>query len=79
MDHYLEFSNIQLFENCRDDFLKNISENICKTCTAEQKEKMKIDYINPLKCECHCERVENLLTIASNLDNEVKKLKNKFK
>jgi len=79
VDPRLNFNDIKFYESSRDDFLKNISENICKPCTAKQKEKMKVDYINPLKCGCRCERVENLLIIASNLDSKIKELKSKFK
>lgn len=71
MEKNINLNDIKLYKDSRDNFLKAISVDICKICTDPQKAKMKIDYVNPLNCECRCERVENLLITVSNLDVEI--------
>jgi len=70
-----KINNHNFYIKSRDDFLKKVSKDYCKTCTAMKKAKLNIDYANPLNCECRCERVERILVIASTLDNEIKNFK----
>ncbi|MCK5723924.1 MAG: hypothetical protein KAI84_15435 [Gammaproteobacteria bacterium] len=73
----MEKNLIILYQENRDDLLKIVSEKLCISCTDPHKNNKKIDYINPLNCECRCERVDNIIEKASDLDNDIKKIINK--
>lgn len=76
MENSISLSNINFYKDSRDSLFKAIGNDICMECTEPQKAKMKIDYINPLKCECRCERVKDILTIAEELELGICKLTN---
>ena len=62
---------IQLSISWRDNLLNIIGNDICKKCVDPRKNKAIINLEEPLKCECRCERVETVLTSASNLDSDI--------
>ena len=72
MENNMNLDNVEFYKNCRDEFLRAVSDEICRTCNKPQKNIKEIDYINPLNCECRCERVEKILVIASNIDTDIK-------
>ena len=76
MENNINLDNIEFYKNSRDDFLRTVSDKFCRTCNESQKNKKKINYINPLDCECRCERVEKILAIAANIDTDIKKFIN---
>ena len=65
--------NINMYKTWRDSLLAELSKYLCAPCTDERKNHYNLDYQNPLKCGCHCERVENILMSAKEIDNEIKK------
>ena len=67
---------LKLYISQRDDILKVVAEDICKGCTDPQKEKIAINYKDPLSCECRCSRVNNILISAANLDLDIKMMAN---
>ena len=67
---------IQLYISWRDDLLDIIGKNICKKCTDPRKNKVSINLEAPLKCECRCERIETVLTSASDIDTQIQSLIN---
>ena len=79
MENSMNLDNVEFYKNSRDEFLRTVSDKICRTCDEPQKNKNKIDYINPLKCECRCKRVEKILAIAADIDVDIKKYINKGK
>ena len=56
----------------RDYLLNRVSEDICRTCEDPRKATAILDYENPLKCGCRCERVEVLLDATANIDADIK-------
>ena len=67
---------IQLSISWRDKLLNIIGNDICKICIDPRKNKAIINLEEPLKCECRCERVETVLTSASNLDSDIQSYMN---
>jgi len=76
MEKIVNPDDIKQFIKSRDDFLKTVSKVYCKNCHAPRKKKMNINYENPFKCECHCDKVEKLLAISSELELTIKSLTN---
>lgn len=64
--------NIKMYISWRDEFFKVVTEELCKKCTDPRKDKQTINYDDPLNCKCRCDRVENLLIRAANLDSDIK-------
>lgn len=77
MEKNISPDDIKHLIKSRDDFLKFITENYCRTCTDPRKKKVEINYDNPINCGCCCEKVKNLLSISSNLDISIKSLADK--
>ena len=72
MEKKVDPNTVKQYISQRDDILKIVSEDICKICTDPQKNKMAINYEDPLNCECRCNRVNNVLICASNIDSDIK-------
>lgn len=66
--------NEDLYKSWRDKLLVLVSEQVCAQCTDERKEKYKINYANPLKCGCRCERVDKILANAQKIEEDIEKL-----
>ena len=62
-----------IYKLWRDHLLIAISERICKPCTDERKKKYTINYENPLLCGCRCDRVNEILEKARELDEDISK------
>ena len=67
---------VELYISWRDDLLKIIGEKICSKCTDPRKDKVTINIKDPLKCECHCEHINNVLNSVSKIDLDIKHLLN---
>ena len=76
MEKIVNLKNIQFYQDSRDNLFNAIGQDICKECTDPQKVEIKIDYINPLNCECRCERVKDILKITEELELGICKLIN---
>jgi hypothetical protein len=76
MEKSISLNNIKFYQDSRDNLFNAIGQDICKECSEPQKAEIKIDYINPLNCECRCERVKDILIIAEELDLGICKLTN---
>ena len=74
MEKNISPENIKMYISWRDEFLKIIGKKICWECNDPCKDKMAINYEDPLNCECRCDRVNNLITTASVLDADIKLL-----
>ena len=64
-------NDVELYKSWRNNLLNIIGNDICKKCVDPRKNKAIINLEEPLKCECRCERVETVLTSASNLDSDI--------
>ena len=65
--------NIDTYKSWRDKLLSMVSNNICMSCTDKRKEQYNINYENPLLCDCHCHRVENILEHVRNINEELER------
>jgi hypothetical protein len=61
-----------LYQRWRDQLLWTVGHVICRNCTDPRSENLKLDYDNPLNCECRCEHVENILEKANNIDVQLR-------
>lgn len=65
--------NYHFVKHCRDTLLEAVSEKKCRPCKDERKKQFKLDYNNPLNCECRCESVDKILSRARNLHEDIER------
>ena len=63
--------NDDVYAEWRDKLLWIIGHKICKGCNNPQKLNVRMDYENPLKCGCHCERIDKVLVRVAEIDNDI--------
>lgn len=70
----VSIEDLQQYTSWRDDFLHIVKDKICKPCTDPQKLATITECVDPITCECRCERVENLISNAEKIDTDLKEL-----
>lgn len=63
---------IQMYTSWRDDILNKIGQDICQKCSDPRKNNLSINIKEPLKCECRCNEVNDLLKSAADIDSDIK-------
>jgi len=56
--------NGTIYNDLAERMLKDVAEDFCKHCENPRREGKIVDLVNPLKCQCRCERVEGVLAAA---------------
>ena len=67
-----EVLNSEIFKRWRDNLLILVG-NTCRECDDPRREKEILNLNNPLYCSCRCQRIEEPLALAVEIDKDIKK------
>lgn len=60
----------QLYKEWRDEFIVVIKE-ICTVCDSPQTDKSQLNFEEPLKCPCSCEKIKTIREAAKNIEADL--------